>query len=70
MLATIVANRVHVKLSRRNLRHLQAILDNPDGQHDSLRRTGENGVIVVVEVEDDAAHYEGRNPGPGAAPGA
>jgi hypothetical protein len=26
---------------------------------------GENGVSLVVQVENDADHYEGRVPGPG-----
>jgi len=61
MTATIVGNTVHVKLSTRNLRDLQASV--VPGK--SLRRIGENGVFLVVEVEDDAKHYEGRKRGPG-----
>jgi hypothetical protein len=64
MTATIVENTVHVKLSTRNLRDLQAILDDKDLPGRSLRRIGENGVFLVVEVEDDAKHYEGHKPGP------
>jgi hypothetical protein len=29
---------------------------------------GHDGVVLVVEVEDDAEHYEGRTPGPGSRP--
>jgi hypothetical protein len=60
MFATIIDKRVHLKLSRRNLRELQAILDNPEVRHKTLGRTGENGVFIVVEVEDDATHYTQR----------
>ena len=62
MFATIIGNRVYVSLSRRNLRQLDTILDNPDR---CLTRRAENGVSLVVHVEDDADHYEGRDPGPG-----
>jgi hypothetical protein len=30
-----------------------------------LARSCENGVALLVQVEDDADHYEGRDPGPG-----
>jgi hypothetical protein len=69
MLVTLVENRVHVTLSRRNLRDLDAILDAPDVAKRCLARTDENGVSLVVEVEDDAEHYESRGPGPGLRPG-
>ena len=65
MFATIVGDRVHVRLSRRNLRQLDAILDNPNVRDRCLARKAENGVSLVVQVEDDAVHYEGRGPGPG-----
>jgi hypothetical protein len=65
MFVTFVENRVHVTLSRRNLRDLDAILDAPDVAKRCLERKGENGVSLVVHVEDDADHYEGRDPGPG-----
>ena len=65
MFATIIGNRVHVRLSRRNLRQLDAILDNPDLRSRCLARRAENGVSLVVQVEDDADHYEERDPGPG-----
>ena len=65
MFATIVGDRVPVRLSRRNLRQLDAILDNPDIRHRWLARRAENGVSLVVQVEDDAEHYDGRDPGPG-----
>ena len=65
MFATVVDNRVYVRLSRRNLRQLEAILDNPDVRNECLARRDENGVSLVVQVEDDADHYEGRDPEPG-----
>lgn len=68
MRAIIVANRVHVKLSRRNLRELQTMLDDRSGHQRSLGRVGANGIVLVVEVEDDAEHYEGRAPGPCSRP--
>ena len=65
MFATIVGDRVFVRLSRRNLRQLDAILDNQDIRNRCLVRRAKNGVSLVVQVEDDADHYEGRDPGPG-----
>ena len=65
MFATVIGDRVHVRLSRRNLRELDAILANPDIRNSCLTRRAENGVSLVVQVEDDADHYEGRDPGPG-----
>ena len=67
MFATIIGDRVHVRLSRRNLRQLDAILDDPDIRNRCLARRAENGVSLVVQVEDDADHYEGRDPGQGYA---
>jgi hypothetical protein len=29
---------------------------------------GDNGVVLVVEVEDDREHYGGRVPGPSSRP--
>jgi hypothetical protein len=65
MFATIIGDRVYLRLSRRNLRHLDAILDDPGIRNMCLTRRAENGVSLVVQVEDDADHYEGRDPGPG-----
>ena len=65
MFATIIGDRVYVRLSRRNLGQLDAILDDPDIRNIALTRRAENGVSFVVQVEDDADHYEGRDPGPG-----
>jgi hypothetical protein len=48
-------------LSRRNLRQLGAILDNPGTGHKFLARKAENGVSLVVQVEDDAHHYNARD---------
>jgi hypothetical protein len=64
MFATIIGNRVYVRLSRRNLRQLDAIVDNADISNRCLTRRAENGVSLVVQVEDDADHYEGRDPDP------
>jgi hypothetical protein len=68
MRVTIVENRVHVKLSGRNLRELQAMLDDRTGHQRSLGRLGDNGVVLVVEVEEDSEHYGERAPGPGSCP--
>ena len=65
MFATIIGNRVYVRLSRRNLRQLEAILDNHDIRNGSLVRRPKNGVSLVVQVEDDRDHYEGRDSGQG-----
>lgn len=65
MLVTIVDNRVYVRLSRRNLRQLDAILGEPDVRNRCLVRKDENGTSLVLQVEDDADHYMGRDPGPG-----
>ena len=64
MFVTIVDNRVYVRLSRRNLRQLDAILDRPDARAMGLTRTDENGVSLVVEAEEDSDHYEGCDPVP------
>jgi hypothetical protein len=64
MFATIVGDRVYVRLSRRNLRQLDAILDSEHIRNGCLVRRAKNGVSLVVQVEDDADHYEGRDPGP------
>ena len=65
MLVTIVHNRIYVRLSRRNLRQLDAILADPDVRNQCLVRTDESGMSLVLEVEDDADHYLERDPGPG-----
>lgn len=65
MFVSIVDKRVHVRLSRRNLRQLVAILDAPDNPNTCLARRDDNGVSLVVQVENDADHYEGRGPGAG-----
>jgi hypothetical protein len=63
MFVTIDSNAVYVRLSRRNLRQLDALLDGPDAGRSCLARKDENGVSLVVRVEDDADHYEKRDPG-------
>ena len=65
MFVTIVDNRVYVRLSRRNLRQLDAILDRLDAPNTGLARKDENGVSLVVQAEEDSDHYERRDPGPG-----
>ena len=65
MFATIIGNRVYLRLSRRNLRQLDAIVDNLDISNRCLTRRAENGVSLVVQVEDDAEHYVECGPGPG-----
>ncbi len=65
MFVSVIGDSVYVRLSRRNLRQLDAILDRPDAGNRWLARKDENGVSLVVQVEDDAAHYEGRDPGAG-----
>ena len=63
MFVTIVDNRVYVKLSRRNLRQLNAMLDRLNARNIVLARKDENGVSLVVQVEEDSDHYDGRDPG-------
>ncbi len=65
MLVTIIDNRVFVRLSRRNLRQLDAMLDCQDAGNRCLARKDKYGVSLVVQVEEDADHYNGRDPGPG-----
>jgi hypothetical protein len=65
MFVTIDGNRVYVTLSRRNLRQLHALLEGQDAGRNCLARRDGNGVSLVVQVEDDADHYDGRNAGPG-----
>ena len=65
MFVTIIGDRVHVRLSRRNLRQLDAILHDPAAGNRCLARQDNNGVSLVVQIEDDEDHYEGRDPGPG-----
>jgi hypothetical protein len=61
MFATIIGDRVYVRLSRRNLRQLDDLLGGSVGGW-CLARRDENGVSLIVQVEDDADHYEGRDP--------
>jgi hypothetical protein len=53
-----------VRLSRRNLRQLGATLGEPV-RNRCLVRKDENGMSLVLQVEDDADHYLGRDPAPG-----
>jgi hypothetical protein len=66
MCVTIVGDCLLVRLSRRNLRQLDAILDGPEKARSALTRRAENGMCLVVQVEDDVDHYQGRDPGPGS----
>jgi hypothetical protein len=63
MFVTIIADRVHVTLSRRNLRQLELLLDSPAAPGRCLARKDESGVSLIVHVEDDADHYDGRESG-------
>lgn len=65
MEVTIVDHRVYLRLSRRNLRQLNAMLENRDRGNGCLARRNDNGVCLVVHVDDDADHYKERDPGPG-----
>jgi hypothetical protein len=64
MFVTVEGTRVCVRLSRRNLQQLEAILDNPRVADRCLARKDERGVALVVHAEEDADHYEGRDSGP------
>jgi hypothetical protein len=64
MVVTIEDKRVYVRLSRRNLRQLDALLHGQGGRCSCLARRDVNGVCLVIQVEDDADHYEERDPGP------
>lgn len=68
MFAIIVGNQVYVTLSQRNLRQLNGMLHDPDGRNRWLSRRDENGLSVIVMLEDDADHYDSRDPGPHTAP--
>ena len=63
MLVTIVDNHVYVRLLRRNLRQLDAILHERDVRNRCLVRKEEDGTALVLQVEEDADHYIGRDPG-------
>lgn len=65
MFVTIVENGVFVRLSRRNLRQLDAMLECQDAGNRWLTRKDKNGVSLIVQVEEDADHYDGRDPGTG-----
>jgi hypothetical protein len=67
MFVAIVDNHVFVRLSRRNLRQLGAIVQEPGVPNRYLVRNDETGRSLVVQVEDDEKHYEGRDPGPSPA---
>jgi hypothetical protein len=58
MFVTIIEDRVHVTLSRRNLRQLNDLLENIDGRNTCLVRRDESGVLLVVHVGDDADQYD------------
>lgn len=61
MVVTIVGKRVFVRLSRRNLRQLNTVLDGRDARRTCLARRDHNGVSIVLQVEEDADHYEERD---------
>jgi hypothetical protein len=70
MFVTMIDNRVFVRLSRRNPRELEDILEGRDARHMCLVRKHASGVALVVQVDEDADHYDGRDPGPGLDSGA
>ena len=49
-----------MKLSRRKLHALRDMLESPHLGPTALARTGEDGVLLVVEIETDAEHYGDR----------
>jgi hypothetical protein len=65
MFVTVTDNHVLVRLSRRNLRQLHDILEGHDVRSTYLARKDEGGKALVVQIEEDADHYERRDPGPG-----
>jgi hypothetical protein len=65
MNATTNGTQVFVTLSRRNLLHLLAVLDDPGVLNKSLVRRTEDGVHLTVVAEQDHIHYDERQPGPG-----
>ena len=66
MFVNISRNLVYVRLSRRNVRQLNAMLTQSSRDAKYLARRDEDGTSIIVQVEDDADHYDGRYPGPGA----
>jgi hypothetical protein len=58
MLVTMIGKRVHVTLSRRNLRQLNELLQKTDGHDTCLVRRHPSGVLLAVGVENDADHYD------------
>ena len=67
MFVTIIDNRMHVTLSRRNVRQLAAIIDDPEGDRMCLARKDESGVSLFVHAESDSDHYEESDPDAGLA---
>ena len=57
MIVTIDRGQVYIRLSRRNLRQLSALLHGQDAHRTCLTRKDENGVSLIVQVEEDADHY-------------
>ena len=68
MFVTTIGNQVLVTLSRSNVRQLQALLDESDRRVRCLLRRNDDGVFLLVQVEDDAEHYQGRGPSPSVGP--
>ena len=59
----IDGNRVYLRLSRRNLRQLAALLEDQHAAGSCLVRKDERGASLVLQVEEDADHYHDRAPG-------
>lgn len=55
--STLAGVEVHVVLSRRNLLALLAKIDDPDSQRTIVKRDVLG--TVVIEAENDEAHYQG-----------
>ena len=67
MFLTTIGNQVRVTPSRTNVRQLQALLEKSDRCTRCLARR-DDGVFLLVEVEDDADHYQGRGQSPSVGP--
>jgi hypothetical protein len=58
----VAAKAYVVTLSRRNLRALLAMLDDPEHQSKTIGQMTDVGWLYI-KAEEDAEHYAGRQPG-------
>ena len=58
-----ISKTVCVTLSRRNLESLTKMLDDRDKWQPTLTRHGDD-ITILVEVQEDSEHYDGREIGP------